>query len=148
MLYKNRNGWILAAAVAVALAGGVAWAAQSHTIALPAGPSCFVAAEVVPGSEGEVVFKVRDRVWDEKEDLKIGFDPTGELSVNNQVVASYDGSLTALFCQSGGDWSCDLVVRDLTTGADVVVDLGRDQGHEGPTDCTATAEAVLILTSG
>jgi hypothetical protein len=152
MLNKNRNGWILAAAVAVALAGGVAWAAQTQAIELRAGPSCLVAVDVIPGSDGEVVFKDRDRPWDDKEDLKIGFDPTGELSVNNRVVATYDGAhlyrVTALFYESGEGWACDLVVRDLTSGTDVVVDLGRDDGDSGPAECTVTAETILSLTSG
>jgi hypothetical protein len=152
MLNKIRNGRILAAALAVVLAGGIAWAAQTETIELAEGEACLVAAAMIPGSEGEVVFKSRDRAWDEKEDLKIGFDPNGDLSVNNQAVATYDEQhtyrVTAQFYEIEGGWYCDLVVHDLTIGADVVVDLGRDDGEANPTECTATAEIVLSLTSG
>ncbi|MHC4471021.1 MAG: hypothetical protein ACYTDY_04000 [Planctomycetota bacterium] len=147
-----RTGLALTAVPALVLVVGLAWAAQSETIELPESPPFMITAVVVPGEDGgTVVASIKERTWDEKEDLDIDFDPEGELYAYGELVSAcnlmHEHTVQAFFYETPEGWRCDVVVRDNAEDLILYSEAGHDCEDYGPDTCTATAEIVAVLTA-
>ncbi len=137
-------------AACVALVGGVAWALESQTIALPSGVS-GIDAVLVPGAEGGAVFKGEEG-WFEEVEYRIGFDPDGTVTVNGQFAGTTDVShmhsvhIDIVETPTGYEASATVTDEDLqlvvcsTSGVDIGVDAPRAASAEGESVLSLTAE--------
>ena len=133
----------------VALVGGVAWALESQTIALPSGVS-GIDAVLVPGADGGAVFSGNDD-WFDEIDFRIGFDPDGTVTVDGEVAGTTDVAhvhsvhIDIVETSTGYEASATVTDEDLQL---VVCSVGGvDLGIDAPVAARAEGETVLSLTA-
>ena len=140
------NKKTLGTVLAVALVAGVAWAAETQTVAVPSGNSFTATAVLIPGAAGGEVVGERN---ENEIVLSVDFGDDGLLRVNGDVVGPYmpnaTFNVTVTGRRVGTLWVCDTTVVNEQTGVTKCVQIGHPMGLK-PITVTATALNVISLS--
>lgn len=145
-IYRMKTTFVALLAI-VALAGGIAWAAQSESITLPCADRIVVDAVLMPGDLGAVCLAK----FADEEELSIDFDEQGFCTIAGGHCSIYEPvhqhSIRIDLRETADGWLANVVVRDDDMGT--VVNVARDieMGVSAPQSAFASGELVMVLSA-
>ena len=132
----------------IAIAAGLAWAAETQSVSTPAGDSFTVTAVIVPGTAGAEVYGNDAEMEDDTVIFSVGFGDDLQVDVNGTAFGGFDPvvqhTVTVSCRRVGGVWIADTtVVNDQTTQI-----VAQQVGYvmlDRPDEAVATAADVVSL---